>query len=741
MRRVVLIATVVLAAACARAPRVDEPSIPAPAPQPQPQPQMQPPTTPPGGTPTVAPRQLADDEDPFLWLEDIEGERALAWVKERNARTLAVLQGDARYARFEAEALKVAEATDRIAMPSFRGRMIYNFWQDPRHVRGVWRRTTLASYRTATPKWTTVLDVDSLSKSEHANWVYQGANCLEPAERRCLVSLSNGGKDANEVREFDVETRRFVADGFRLPESKGGATWVDENTLLVARDFGPGTLTKSGYPMIVKRLERGQPLEQAEEVFRGAVEDVSVGASALRDADGKLQAVLLNRGLTFYEGEQWLLPESGPAVKLPFPVRTSIQALVDDQLVFTTESEWSGFRVGDLLAYDLSELKADPAAAKAYLILRPGPRESIEGVTGTRTRLVVTLYENVKGAAYAYHRHGSEWTRRRLPLPESSTIGIVSASSLDDRVFFAVSNYLTPNSLWLADAARGTATKLKSIPQRFDASNLTVDQHEATSADGTKVPYFVVHPRGMKLDGENPTLLYGYGGYQVSLLPGYAGAMGKLWLEDGGVYVVANTRGGGEFGPSWHQAALGPNRRKAHEDFIAVAQDLIARRITSPRRLGIMGGSQGGLFMGVAMTQHPELFNAAVIQVPLFDMMRFHKLLAGASWVAEYGNPDKPEEREWIAAYSPYQALAAGKKYPEPFIHTSTKDDRVHPGHARKAVARLEALGYPVLFYENTDGGHSAAANLKETAKRLALEYTYLTRKLKDGKPPTPAVP
>jgi prolyl oligopeptidase len=347
----------------------------------------------------------------------------------------------------------------------------------------------------------------------------------------------------------------------------------------------------------------------------------------------------------------------------------------------------------------------------------------------------VALYENVKGAAYVYDapkRAGAKWSRRKLKLPENVSVNLGSASELNDQVFVNVSGYLQPNSLWLADAASGKVERVKSIPARWNAAEHAVDQFEATSADGTKVPYFVVRPKGVKFDGSNPTLLYGYGGYQVSLLPGYSGTTGKLWLEDGGVYVVANTRGGGEFGPTWHQAALKQNRQRAHEDFVAVAQDLIARKITSPRRLGIMGGSQGGLFMGVAMTQHPELFNAAVIQVPLFDMMRFHKLLAGNSWMSEYGNPDVAEERAWIAAYSPYQALAAGKKYPEPFILTSTKDDRVHPGHARKAAARLEELGYPYFYYENTDGGHSAAANLKETAKRVALEYTYLTRKLKD---------
>ena len=677
------------------------------------------------------PPTAADADDPYLWLEEIEGEKPLSWVRERNDRSLKVLQSDPRYARFHADALRILEAKDRIPQPGFVRERISNFWQDPDHVRGLWRKTTLGSYRTAAPEWETVLDIDALSAAEKANWVYKGANCLPPEERLCLVALSNGGKDAVELREFDTVARQFVPNGFRLPESKGGVTWVDENTLLIARDFGPGTLTASGYPFVVKRLTRGQTIDQAQEVFRGRPDDVSAGATTLRDADGRLEAVLLYRSPKFYETEYSLLTDGG-AVRLPLPRKISISAYVDDQVVATLEEPWRGFQTGDLIGLDLGDFKSAPTDPKPYLILRPGPRESIEGVSNTRNKLIVALYENVKGAAYVYDRKGGKWSRTKLALPAASTIGIGSTSEIDDKVFFNVANYTTPNSLWLADAATGKVEKLKQLPERWNAANHTVDQFQATSKDGTKVPYFVVRPKGVKYDGSNPTLLYGYGGYQSSLLPGYSGATGKLWLEDGGVYVVANTRGGGEFGPSWHQAAQGKNRQRAHEDFIAVAQDLIARKITSPRRLGIMGGSQGGLFMGVAMTQHPELFNAAVIQVPLFDMFRFHKLLAGNSWIAEYGDPDIPEQRAWIAEYSPYQALAAGKKYPEPFILTSTKDDRVHPGHARKAAARLEELGYPYFYYENTDGGHSAAANLKETAKRQALEYTYLTRKLKD---------
>lgn len=688
--------------------------------------------------PPLAPGAFAtsDATDPWLWLEEVEGERAMAWVREHNERSLAVLQGDPRYETLHAQALEIVQSRDRIPSPGFNhDGTIDNFWQDATHVRGVWRRTTLDSYRTEAPVWETILDFDALAAAEGANWVYKGATCLPPDETRCLVSLSNGGKDAVTIREFDVATRSWVEGGFNLPESKGGASWIDRDTLMVSRDFGPGTLTDSGYPMVVKVLRRGETLDQARTVFTGRQSDVSSSGYALRDVDGNIKAILINRGINFYEGETWRLNADGTTTQLQLPARSNINALVGGKLVVTTDQDWTApsgqqFRTGDVIAWDVDAWLADPATP-AELVVRPGPRESVEAVRNTRNTLVVALYENVRGSVYVYDP--SDWSRTRLDLPQNITVGVGSASDRDDQVFVSVAGYLNPSSLWLADAATGAVAQVKSLPAKFDATGMTVEQFEARSADGTMIPYFVVHRADMPLDGSNPTLLYGYGGFQNSLLPGYSATVGKLWLERGGVYVVANTRGGGEFGPNWHQAALQQNRQRSHEDYQAVAMDLIARNITSQPRLGIMGGSQGGLFMGAMLTQRPDLINAAVIQVPLFDMLRFHKLLAGASWIAEYGNPDIPEERAWIQAYSPYQNLRAGQPYPEVFIHTSTKDDRVHPGHARKAAARLEELGYPVLFYENTDGGHAAGANLRETARRLALEYTYLTRRLMDA--------
>ena len=673
-------------------------------------------------------------DDPYLWMEEIEGTRALDWAKAQNARSLPVLQGDARYADLEAKALAILNAKDRVPGASFAGDgSLRNFWQDKDHVRGIWRKTTLESYRTAEPAWETILDIDALSKAEGANWVFKGASCLPPADTRCLVTLSNGGKDAVTVREFDTTTKTFVDGGFTLPEGKQNYTWLDKDTLLVGREWKPGELTKSGYAYVLKTIKRGQPLDQASEVFRGTDTDVSVSPFVLRDADGKAVAVMAHRGVTFFESEVYLLEGAKP-VKLDLPLKSSIQGYVAGQMVVLMEQDWpaKGFKTGDLISFDLAKLKAAPDKAVATLVLRPTARQSVEQVTTTRSKLVVGMLDNVKGAAKVFTHGAKGWTSQTLDLPANSSIGLGSNDDKNERLFLTVTGYLTPTTYWLADAGSLKLEQVKASPARFDASTHVVEQFEATSSDGVKIPYFVVRPKGVKYDGAAPTLLYAYGGFQQAMTPGYSGVMGKLWLERGGTYVVANIRGGGEFGPAWHEAGLKANRQKVYDDFFAVSQDLITRKITSPRRLGIMGGSNGGLLMGVALTQRPELYNAIVVQVPLFDMIRYSQIGAGASWVGEYGDPALPSERAVIAKYDPYSNLKAGQKYPEVFIETSTKDDRVHPAHARKAAARLEDLGYPVLYYENVDGGHAASANLAETARRQALEFTYLTRKLMD---------
>jgi prolyl oligopeptidase len=683
--------------------------------------------------PTPAP--AADASDPYLWLEAMQSPRALAWVDKENVRSLAVLKGDPRFAAFHAEALTIVNATDRIPAPELIGKTVYNFWQDPANVRGLWRRTTPQSYATDAPAWESVLDIDALSAAEKANWVWKGANCPPPHYRLCLVSLSDGGEDATQVREFDLAAKRFTPGGFLLPHSKQNADWIDDDTLIVARDWGAGTMTQSSYPFVVKTLKRGQSLDQASEVLRGEASDVSVDPAVLHDGAGH-EAVLIVRAVSFFETQvSWLSPTG--LVRLPLPLKSSVEGLIDGRLIVSLKQDWTpapGAAVlpqGAVVALELASVKAGHPP-RVELLLAPGPRQSIEQVAVTRSRVTLTLYDNVRGGLVTLAREGHGWRRTDRPVAANSSVTIAAADVADDTIYYDVEGFLDPTRLWQADAASGAAKDIKVLPTRFDASRDSVDQFEATSNDGTKVPYFVVHPKTMALDGNNPTLLYAYGGFQVSMLPSYSPSIGKLWLENGGVYVLANIRGGGEFGPAWHEAGLKTHRQRIYDDFAAVAQDLIARKITSPRRLGIEGGSNGGLLMGVEFNQHPDLWRAVVIQVPLLDMMRFEQIGAGASWVGEYGSVANPDERAFLASISPYQNLRAGVAYPEPFFVTSTKDDRVTPVHARKMAAAMEAMGLPFLYFENTNGGHAASANLAERAERVALEFTYLVRKLMD---------
>ena len=678
----------------------------------------------------------APEDDPYTWMEEIEGARALEWAKAENARSLPQLQNDPRYPGLYAEALKIATAKDRIPGVYFAGDgALRDYWQDAEHVRGIWRTAGVDSYRSGNAAWKTLLDLDALSKSENANWVWKGAECLAPDDRLCLVNLSNGGKDAVEVREFDAVAGRFVEGGFRLPEGKHRVDWIDKDTLLVVTEWEKGQVTTSSYPYIAKLLKRGQPLSAAKQVFTGQKTDGGYGVQSivLRDPAGKVQAVVIQRPLDTFNAEYYLLVGDRP-LKLDLPKKSSLQGYLDGRVIVSLEEDWTakGMKEGDLVDFDLAALKRKPDALTPSLVLRPTQSQSVEQVATTRGRLVVALLDNVKGQVLSYRRSGDGWTSTRLDLPKDSTIGIASASDQDDRLILNVSSFLTPSSQWLADAATGKPEQLRTLPARFDAADMKVEQHWATSKDGTKVPYFVVSKKDLKLDGSNPTLLYAYGGFLVSQTPAYAATAGKLWLEKGGVYVVANIRGGGEFGPRWHNAGLKLNRMRVYDDFFAVSQDLIDRKITNPKKLGIMGGSNGGLLMGVALTKRPELYNAVVIQVPLFDMIGYDHIGAGSSWIGEYGDPKVPEERAMLMSYSPYQNLKPGQPYPRVFIETSTKDDRVHPAHARKAAARLKEYGYDYLYYENIDGGHAAAANLNERAMRQALEYTYLMQRLMD---------
>jgi prolyl oligopeptidase len=671
--------------------------------------------------------------DPYLWLEDVHGTRAIAWVKAENAKTQNVLEKDPVYASVYADALRLAQAKDRIPYPTTIRNEIYNFWQDDRHVQGIWRRTTPADYAKAVPAWETVLDLDALSKTEKANWVWQGANCLFPTEKRCLVSLSNGGEDASTVREFDLGTRTFVRGGFVLSHGKQSVDWIDEDTIIAAREWAPGELTTSGYAYIVKRVRRGDPLSKAVEVFRASTSDVGASPFVLRDGQGD-RAILIDREISTFTTEHYLLTPSGPR-KLNMPLKTTVSALIAGRLLITLAEDWkveaTTFARGSLVAVDLAAATADPGHLKPALVYKPGSRETLDSTSITRSHVILTTYENVRGRAFVYSPAAQgAWSNRRLDLPDNSSIGVIDTNLHNDNAFLVVTSFLTPSTLWRVDANTGSGAIVKALPPKFDASRDVVEQREATSRDGTRIPYFIVHPKTMTLDGSNPTLLTAYGGFQISETPFYDETTGKVWLERGGVFVLANIRGGGEFGPAWHEAGLTTHRQRIYDDFAAVAEDLISTKVTSPRRLGIVGGSNGGLLMGVEFTQHPELFHAVDIEVPLLDMLRYERIQAGSSWVGEYGSVSNPVQRAFLAKISPYNNLRAGVKYPEPLIWTTTKDDRVGPQHARKFAAKLSALGVPYLFYEVIEGGHGAGANAKERAHTSALAMTYFIQKL-----------
>jgi len=677
----------------------------------------------------------AAPSDPYLWLEDVHGARAMAWVHAENAKTLAVLQNDPLFPALYANALAIAQAKDRIPAPELLGHDVYNFWQDQDHMRGIWRRTSITELASASPAWDILFDLDAVAKAEHANWVWKGANCQWPSARHCLFYLSDGGEDAIVAREYDVRTKQFVTDGFSLPPGKQDAAWENDDALLVAREWSPGELTTSGYPYVVKRLRRGQPLADAVEVFRGSKTDGGYGVSTdVFYDDAGNSAVIIARPLSTFTFEYYLMTPSGPR-RMNVPLKSQPSALIAGRLLFTLRQDWNAggtaFHAGSLVGTDLAGLRADPANATWAAAYVPGPRETLSDVATTKSRLLLVTYDNVRARAWAYAPvPGGGWTKQRLDLPDNSTIGITASDPHIETAYLTATSFLVPPTLWQLEAATGVLRIVKTSPARFDASNDVVDQREAVSKDGTHVPYFIVHPKNMRLDGTNPTLLYAYGGFGVSLTPNYSGILGKLWLERGGVYVLANIRGGGEFGPAWHDAGLTVHRQRIYDDFTAVAEDLIATKVTSPRRLGIQGGSNGGLLMGVEFTQHPELWHAVDIQVPLLDMLRFEQIQAGESWTGEYGSVADPLQRAFLASISPYNNLKTGVAYPEPFIWTTTKDDRVGPQHARKFAAKLQAMGIPYLFYEVTEGGHSSGANLQERAFTSALEMTYMIRKL-----------
>ena len=684
-----------------------------------------------------------EQPDKYTWLEDIHGEKQMAWVKAENERTAAVLEKDSHFAPLEAEALKVRESPDRLPQPEFRNGVVYNTWLDAEHVRGIVRRTTLKDYLTLDPKWETVLDYDALSKTDKQSWVGKGLTCLEPENELCLVELSAGGEDAEILREMDLKTGNFVQDGFVLPSGKQTVAWVDKDTLLISRDWGAGTMSEAGYPTTIRRWKRGQPLQSAQEVFRGDIKDNGYGNDPLVLVDGQgHHAVIVQRSLSTFAHESYLLLPDG-AKKLSLPLKATVGGLVGGQLLVQLEEDWTPqgqttkIAEGSVIALELAAIEKDQVRLKPAVVFAPSAQEFAQWFLTTKNHMILATLEHVQQRAYVF-TVGSDgnWTRKRLPVPDNLTINSGTASHTDDLFFLGLEGFLTPPSLWLGDAANGSFAPAKSQKPQFDASGDAVEQLEATSKDGTKVPYFVVHPKDMRWDGSNPTLLTAYGGFQVAYTPSYSSVNGKLWLEHGGVYVLANIRGGGEFGPAWHEAGLKTHRQRIYDDFYAVAQDLVTRKITSSRRLGILGGSNGGLLMGVEFTQHPEMWNAVVIQVPLLDMLGFEHLSAGASWVGEYGSVSVPEERAFLASISPYNQLRPDVNYPEPLIFTTTKDDRVGPVHARKFAARLEEFHKPFFYDEITEGGHGEGADNKQAARTDAEYFTYLMMKLMDSAGP-----
>ncbi len=685
-----------------------------------------------------AQRSSSEAEDKYQWLENVSGERSMAWVKSENERSAKVLESDPHYAGLQAAALKVLESPERLPTPDLRDKFVYNTWQDAQHVRGILRRTTLPDYLTPEPHWQTVLDYDALAKKDNEKWVQKGINCLYPGTSLCLVRLSAGGEDAVTMREFNLKTGKFLPNGFVLPKSKQDVAWADKNTLLVARDWGAGSMTTSGYPFIIKLWKRGESLDVAKEVFRGTADDVRVEPITLEDSY-RHRVTMVVRAINFFETEVSLLTSNG-TTRVALPAKSEIDGLVKNQLIVTLNEDWkpeglaTTFVQGSVVSISLPALKKDSAHLKPTVVFAPTAVEFAQEAAVTKNHLLLTTLEHVQGRAYIYTRQPNGiWTRAKLDVPDNQTISITSTNNSDDQFFLSRTGFLSPSALLLGDAATGSSlSAAKELPAQFDASNEVVEQFEATSKDGTKVPYFLVRRKDLSYDSATPTILTAYGGFQISSTPHYSALVGKLWLEKGGAYVLANIRGGGEFGPAWHEAGLKTNRQRIYDDFAAVGQDLVTRKITSPRRLGIVGGSNGGLLMGVEMTQHPEMWRAIYIGVPLLDMLRFEQIAAGASWVGEYGSVSIPEQRAFLASISPYNQLKPDADYPEPLIFTTTKDDRVGPVHARKFAAKMEEMNKPFLYQEIIEGGHGAGADLKEQARTWAIEYTYFARKLMD---------
>ncbi len=670
---------------------------------------------------------FSQNDDSFLWLEEVENPKALEWVEGWNKKSLEVIKGQPGYQAVYDKNLEIYNSDERIADPAIYGDFIYNFWQDKTNPRGIWRRIPVNDYIQGKTNWETLLDIDKLSEKDNVKWVFKGAGGLYPNYTKFLVNLSKGGGDAVIVKEFDADKKEFVGNGFYLPEAKGGASWIDENTLMVSTDFGAG-MTTSGYPKQVKIWKRGTDLKDAKLVFEG--NETDMGIYGLSDIKSDKTYLGVSQRTSFFSGNYFVI-ENEKLIKLDLPQDAEYSGVFNGLAIIQLKSDWETggkkWKQGSVLSIPYNDLVA--GKKNFELIVLPDDRSSVAGIATTKNVLLVNMLNNVKSELYKYTYNG-KWEKKKIDAPEFGNISLAATSENNENYFFYFTNFLEPSTLFFGDAATGKYQKVKSLPSFFPTEKYKVQQFEAVSKDGTKIPYFVVSNKNTQFNGKNPTLLYAYGGFELPQLPYYNAVMGTAWLEKGGVYVLANIRGGGEFGPKWHQAGLKENRQRVYDDFHAVAESLIENKITKPEKLGIFGGSNGGLLVGVAYTQRPDLYGAVVCQVPLFDMKRYNKLLAGASWMAEYGNPDIPEEWEYISKYSPYQNIKPGMKYPEVFFTTSTRDDRVHPGHARKAVAKMNELSYKVYYFENTEGGHAGASTNEQRAQMYGLIYAYLQMKL-----------
>jgi prolyl oligopeptidase len=667
------------------------------------------------------------DEDPHLWLEEVEGEKALAWVEEQNRQSLRFLEALPTFAAFRDRNLEIYDSEDRIALPALRGDYVYNYWRDADNERGIWRRATLADYATGNSNWEVILDLDKLAEQDGEDWVWKGSSCLRPAYRQCLLRLSRGGADAVVVREFDVETRAFVKDGFYLPEAKTRLSWIDKDSVYVGSDFGDGSLTDSGYPRTARIWERGVPIEEAREVFAGQQADVAAGVYRTWDRDTPYDVAY--RSPSFYRSENYLLHDDGALTRIDIPDDSELHGIMNGQMIVELKSDWTPadttYRQGAVISIGLDRFLK--GTRDFDVIFEPSGSVAVRsgGVMSTRDYIILNLLDDVVGRMMRFSYVDGAWRGEDIEADDFGSIGLVTAAEDSNVFFFSYEGFLRPDTLYVANDGGATIQPLKSLPDFFATDGMTVQQHFATSKDGTKVPYFLLLPKGFEANGTTPTLMYGYGGFEISRTPSYSPTVGHSWVARGGAYVVANIRGGGEYGPAWHQAALKQNRQRAYDDFIAVGEDLIRRKVTSARHLGIRGGSNGGLLTGVMLTQRPDLWNAVVVQVPLLDMKRFNKLLAGASWMGEYGDPDTDDWR-FIRKYSPYHNLREDIDYPKPFFTTSTRDDRVHPGHARKMVARMQEMGHDLFYFENTVGGHAGASDNAQAARNEALIYSYL---------------